>query len=266
MNVQFEDRALAGSPSPDRRARRVSTPAVQPHPPDPSSSSRLPRAAGHCINRREVIEASNDLAGGSRDVCRARPQLAFALRASGAEVHRQAAAAQSGQPQAFSLGTHTADEIALAVDHLRQSGLIVRRSGREEAAMPLLASWVSCNLDHGSGADEQLSHLRIRRLALGLVLTTLMFAIYYSWFQLSMQDVTPVEYDGCRYSVRYPQRGVETVTVYLSRQCTTVGKRAPLACRRRAAPSRALEISGAIFPMPCTAQPVTPTALRPASS
>ena len=228
MNVQFDDRALTEvhrqTAGHVESVRRLCSHIVQTH---------RRRADYHAlqaihIDRREVLEASNDLAEDRATF--AEPVLSWLSpceRQVLKYVARQRPRNQDSLKR-FLLGTHTADEIALAVDHLRQSGLIVRRSGREEAAMPLLANWVSRNLDHGSGADEQISYQRMRRLALGLGLTTLMFAIYYSWFQLSMGDLAPVEYDGCRYSVRYPQRGVETVTVYLSRQCAATGKRAPI--------------------------------------
>lgn len=121
-------------------------------------------------------------------------------------------------------GTATPDEIASAVDHLRQTGLIRRRDGREQVAMPLLASWVERNIDRGVGEDQQLAYLRMRRLAIGMALTAIMFGIYYSWFQMAMQDTPAAEQDGCIYSVKYPQRGIDKVTIYLSRQCRQRGK------------------------------------------
>ncbi len=173
------------------------------------------------VSRRDIIEAASDLAEDRSTF--SEPVLSW-LSPTERRVLKYVATDRPRSQESIKRAladssASSADEIAASVDHLRQTGLIRRRAGRDQIVMPLLASWVQRNIERGAGEDQQRVYLRMRRLAMGMALTAIMFGIYYSFFQMAMQDTPTAEQNSCLYSVKYPQRGNDSVTIYLSRQC-----------------------------------------------
>ncbi len=127
--------------------------------------------------------------------------------------------------QASLLGEHPAAEVREALERLRQMGLVDRQGGREQVTIPLLGEWVRRTEEKVAGQAETVRLRRMRYVAVGLSLITLLFGAYGSWSLMGPTLTPAVSWNRCPLSVAHPKGAAEkddvSVFVYVG-PCATL--------------------------------------------
>jgi serine/threonine protein kinase len=102
---------------------------------------------------------------------------------------------------------HPPERVTDALRRLRAIGLIKHDSSREVHTIPLLARWMTRNVDRPSAAPDRARQRRARVLTAGVSLSLMMLSLYAT---MSNRDCStePVRYQGCSYAIRHPSRVV----------------------------------------------------------